>query len=275
MRKETKYGIAVMVFIMVVSYLLHHLFATPELSYPLNICFVALVCGGSVVWWLFCPLKSLAEYIISPVSSVWMCIMWTVVCVCMTFFAQTITHHQVADIQHIHNSYTALAGAAVTWVILCGKLILPLRLRKPAYMVSHIAAVIGIGLIVFYLFAGYHDIHDHQLTVCDEYQTFLSSNDQIKIISVQTHAFPKAELSIRQGSDDEIFVLSPNHPIQYKHWDISMISCNPQHRCALLHFVYDPWQRIFRIGLALLLLQLVIDGLIPIFTDRKFGTQVR
>ncbi|MBO4581385.1 MAG: hypothetical protein J5701_03755 [Bacteroidales bacterium] len=275
MRKETKYGIAVMVFIMVVSYLLHHLFATPELSYPLNICFVALVCGGSVVWWLFCPLKSLAEYIISPVSSVWMCIMWIVVCVCMTFFAQTITHHQVADIQHIHNSYTALAGAAVTWVILCGKLVLPLRLRRQDYILRHVAAVTGAGLIVFYLFAGYHDIQDHQLAVYNEYRTFLSSNDQIKAISVRANPDPEMKLSIRKGNADTLLTLSPNHPVRYKQWDISLVSCQPQYQCALLHFVYDPWQHLFRIGLALILIQLAGNSLIPIFTDRKFGTQVR
>ena len=275
MPKTAKYGIAFMGFVLVISYLLHLCLPVPVLPYPRNVIMAVMICGAGILFWLLCPSAFFAGYILSPVSSVWLCIMWIAVFLVMTFCPRVFTHGQVTDIQHIHNAYMALAGAGVTWVVLCGKLVLPLRLRRQDYILRHVAAVTGAGLIVFYLFAGYHDIQDHQLAVYNEYRTFLSSNDQIKAISVRANPDPEMKLSIRKGNADTLLTLSPNHPVRYKQWDISLVSCQPQYQCALLHFVYDPWQHLFRIGLALILIQLAGNSLIPIFTNRKSGTQVR
>lgn len=273
MKHTILHEISSIIFIVLISCFLHYTLPLPRLTYPYN----ALLCGiagaGCLMAWVGCRIKGIEDYVCSFRCSRWLCMLWIVIILCLVFMPYSFTCAQVHDISMLHTCYAAIIAWGITWLCLSGKIIISLRTRRTRH--NAIGAYIGIMLISAYIIPGRHDTCEHRLNVNGNYTVFLVGGDSIKVNNISMHNNPIANISILYAAQEHTYALQANSPIRYKHWDISLLSCNRHTGEAVLLLVYDPHRYLFLTGMLLVLLQWAVSRLIPIVFHRKRSTCVQ
>lgn len=131
---------------------------------------------------------------------------------------------------------------------------------------------IGLIFIVFYLQWGSNDIVQKELMVGKQAIVFLRGGDSISLQDIDFEKNnPTVTLQILEKDTINAHIKA-NYPFHYKGWDILLKSCDTSEKKSWvkLCFVYDIWKQTFKIGVAFVFLQIIVNLLlIPIFVNRN------
>ena len=252
---------------------LHVLIGQPFLlTFPFNGIFIAsIILMSSIAYFLMRKFSS-TTWLDDSFSITTLGLTWILMLLLFTFFPEDISRHHVTNIENIHLSWTAILMAIISIVFFTFKIIHRITEKRWEQLLKTLFFDMGLILAVFYIFFAVNDRHETKLFVHEQYQTFLTGGDQIKLVeNPSPKQNPMATINILDSHlhTDTTVSIFVNHPFRYKGWNILLYDIPSKQPWIQLQLVYDPWQLAFYMAAALFFLQIGIIMLIPVFKNRK------
>lgn len=261
------------------SYLLHFWeISLPLFKYPINILGVAILLMICVLWY-FLPLnKRLKSTLFCYKSNIYIYILWLTTCFILLFLSKTITNNNISSISNFHLTWLGLFTSLISLIYLFLQTIHLLKQKNKLLICKHIFGYCGFIMIIFYLQFGINDRYSSTIDIHYEYITFLEGGDQIKLQHIDYKKnSPIVNFSILDDTHQEKkYQIAANQPIVYKGWKILLLSCDGSTKqlWAKCLFVYDTWKIGMYIGIVFLFIQIIINGIVPILTNRKCQSKI-
>ena len=242
------------------------------LTFPFNGIFIAsIILMSSIAYFLMRKFSS-TTWLDDSFSITTLGLTWILMLLLFTFFPEDISRHHVTNIENIHLSWTAILMAIISIVFFTFKIIHRITEKRWEQLLKTLFFDIGLILAVFYIFFAVNDRHETKLFVHEQYQTFLTGGDQIKLVespSSKQNSMATVNILDPYLHTDTTVSISVNHPFTYKGWNILLYDIPSKQPWIQLQLVYDPWQVTFYTTAAIFFLQIVIIVLIPVFKNRK------
>lgn len=259
--------------IILIAWLLHFYVAVlpSSVQYPFNGLLILFLLFAGIGIFVFARKTPFVRFFLNKRFLSIGCLYYFFIILILLFFPKQISCNAIGSIKQ-WNAYWGTFFLSAFFVIGLTVRLANAFCQAPQVWIRQVFLCIGLIFIVFYVQWGNNDIVQKELTVGRHAIVFLRGGDSI---ALQDVGFEKNNPTITLqivGKDTINAQIKANYPFHYKGWDILLKSCDASEKKSWVNlcFVYDIWKRTFKIGVAFVFLQIIVNLLlIPIFVNRN------